>query len=273
MNKRITLIPALLLLPCLFFSNNKAEKVSATDAVINDGLYFVISYDNTYGLKASNSTLSSSVAVADQIGNLSIPFTFTRLNEDNDYVISCVVENITTYFSNQNASNTRYNSNSDNSQWRISSNGDGTYEIHASKDTFDRKYLYYYSSGSTHAFRVSDSGSSSNDYKIRLLSVEESTSSLVTTIKNIDCSTHNPSNSDWEKIESVYNALPAPIKNYLKIAPCNKNASDTTLEWALAKYDYVCGKYHESRGFDDYLVRNPEYPTDSNIITINMVNN
>ena len=30
----------------------------------------------------------------------------------------------------------------------------------------------------------------------------------------------------------------------------------------MAKYDYVCGKYNESKGFDDYLKRNPSYPTD-----------
>ena len=262
--KKTILIPitaSIMCLGALALVPSKAIKVSAdNESAIADGQYFIVNYDKTYGLVASASVVQSTSITAHD--SLSLPLQFTKLEADNTYSIS-YTNGTTAYFANKNGSNTRWDSTAEHSTWMITDNLDGTYAIE-STDEYSYKYLNFYDNGGSSSFRCSSSGGSGNNYKIRLYSVQDSVDSLVTAIKNVDCSTKNPTNSDWEKIGTAYNAIPRPVLNYLDLenAEADKNASDTTLEWALAKYDYVCGKYNEDKGFDDYLKRNPSYPTD-----------
>ena len=264
MKKTIAIIPimtAFMALGALALAPSKTEKVQAIgEPVLADGAYFIVNYDKTYGLLPS-ATVATATSIAAH-DSLTTPLQFTKLEADDTYSIS-YTNNTTAYFANKSGSNTRWDSTSEHSTWKVTDNLDGTYAIE-STDEYSYKYLNYYDNGAASAFRCSSSNGSGNSYKIRLYSVQESIDSLVTAIRNVNCSTKNPTIDDWKKIGTAYNAIPRPVLNYLDLenAPADKDALDTTLEWAMAKYDYVCGKYHESKGFEDYLNREPSYPTD-----------
>jgi hypothetical protein len=51
--------------------------------------------------------------------------------------------------------------------------------------------------------------------------------------------------NSWESANTAYNNLISPAKNYLRWIKTDKDASNTTIEWAMSKYDYIVSKYNK----------------------------
>ena len=257
--KKTILIPiaaSIMCLGSLALVPSKVMKVSADTQT--SGRYFLLDEAGEYGLvPGSNAQGTTGVAASASLSN---PLIVEPIGT-NQYRISIIVGS-SQYYAKSEKSTTAFDLNIANaSTWSLDHIDDNKYEI-TSNGTYTN--LGFYNKNSVIRFGTTEGKKSDYNYTLTLLSVQDSVDSLVTAIKNVDCSTKNPTNSDWEKIGTAYNAIPRPVLNYLDLenAEANKDASDTTLEWAMAKYDYVCGKYNESKGFDDYLNRNPSYPTD-----------
>ena len=244
--------------------NNTAIPVNASGEQYLER-YFLLDQTETFGIYPRDTI--QGVATYKEYAELDIPLYVDVLSQ-NVFHISMIV-NGTRYYAKAGDGTSSLDSNIENaSTWSLGQ-GDvqGTVSITSNNPT---KYLGFknkvVSGTPIRAFGTTDTKSSDYNYNLVLLSVEDSVEDFVTAIKNIDCSTHNPSQSDWESAQSEYNNLPQPVKNYLKTLDSNKDAVNTTIEWALAKYDYIAGKYQSTKEYvTDYIDRNPSYPTDGKI--------
>ena len=269
--KKTILIPiatSIMCLGALALVPSKTVKVSA-DTQINSR-YFLLDSNSAYGLcpNSLNVGKDNGTAVA-TYANLVKPIYVTAVQ--GGFNISILDDNGTRFYAKaEDGENTYFNSDINEATVWTRSNG-GTEGKFYIDSVSPARHLGFYNlqSGQTlvQRFGTTPSRSKSNyNYNLTLLPVDEHplVIALINAIKAVDCSNHNPDKvNDWKPVGDALKAITdTPILNYLAVAPADKNASDTTLEWAMAKYDYVCGKYNASKEFDDYLNRKPSYPTD-----------
>ena len=265
-------IPFLLFVPLFGINDNQVRKVNATEGVIPEGRYFIVNDVLTYGMTRGN--IITGATSKKEYDLLDTPYYF-EMNENGDYKISVNINSKTYYVDNTQGQNICLSSSDVNLYWTITNVSGTKYHLEAKTG---RKYFIYHEYNGTEGFITDNykTGSSSLDHyylDINLIGVETSCVDFVTAIDDIDCSGYvkgnKPSIDEWNAAKDQYDLLPQPVKNYLKTAVGNKNASSDTIEYALAKYDYIAGKYEGE--YTDYMLRDPDYPTE--VFTVIKKNN
>ena len=252
------ILPILLGLGLLpFVTNNRSIQKVSSEAIIEEGRYFIINEMNTYGFKSNGTTPTSNTEAVEV---LSKPFTFTNI-EDNKYTISYVENDVTYYLSRRvkTSGDVVCISNPDDNQktWTITQNGD--YFNLSTTIEGDVRLLNFYtfSNGNYFEVRKSNLMDSGHYPNIQLVSIESSTSGLVSKIANIPCDNPTDSQRDeaWGEAKTEFSKITStPVINFLKTAKADKDADTSTIDWALSKYDYVRNKYHYD-GDDNFLNR------------------
>ena len=273
MNKKITIIPLILsavTLGVFSFTSPRVNKVSAENT--RNYRYFLLNEDGTYGLAPGNLIVGSdnNTSSVTTYANLVKPIYVDVVT--GGFHISLLDDNgVRFYAQAKDAENTYFHSNIANATiWtRSNSEVQGKFLIDS---TDPARHLGFYNKNSVMRFGTNTNSSASfYNFNLTLLPVDDHplVQALITAINNVDCSEHNPDKeNDWDPVGEAYSSISdTPIINYLKVAPIDKTMNSNTLEGALAKYDYVCGKYKESKGFTDFLQRNPSYPIDGNNIS------
>ena len=78
----------------------------------------------------------------------------------------------------------------------------------------------------------------------------------------------------WSEFEALYSSLDDEEQGRLKGADANQ--SGNAIEQAMAKYDYIVGKYNKAQGltsaYNDFINRNPA-PVGSSSMTLNIISN
>ena len=62
--------------------------------------------------------------------------------------------------------------------------------------------------------------------------------------------------NSWESASSAYSSMIQPAKNYLPYIRADKDAEDTTIEWAMSKYDFIVAKYNKTSDVYNPFVTN-----------------
>ena len=73
-------------------------------------------------------------------------------------------------------------------------------------------------------------------------------------MKSIQCNDYinGPSVSEWNNAKEEYLKISEqPILNFLRVTP-GEESNLYSIEWALAKYDYIISKYGNSK-YDDFI--------------------
>ena len=245
----------------LGFTPSRSVKVSADGPTYMR--YFMMDKDETYGVWPSQS--GQGTTTVKEVAALDNPL-YIETTGENQYRISIIYQG-TRYYAKAGSSNTSLDSKISNASiWSLTPLGSNHFNITSNNASYP--YLGFknkiVSGTPVRCFGTTSTNSNSDfNYTITLISVDNETSDLINAIKGVDCSTKNPTKDDWDEIGTAYNNISStPVKNYLKVVAGDKNADENSLERAIAKYDYVCGKYKDSRGFDDFLDRDPDYPAD-----------
>ena len=243
------------LLP-LVTNNRSIQKVSSK-AIIEDGRYFIVNEMNTFGFKSNGTT---EINNTESVSTLSKPFTFTNI-EDNKYTISYIENDVTYYLSRRKESFgdiVCFSNPEDNQKtWTITQNGD-YFNLSTTMGSDTRILNYYvFATGQYFEVRKSHLMESGHYPNIQLVSVESSTSGLVSKIADIPCDNPTDSQRDeaWGEAKTEFSKITStPVINFLKTAEADKDADTSTIDWALSKYDYVRNKYHYD-GDDNFLNR------------------
>ena len=121
--------------------------------------------------------------------------------------------------------------------------------------TTTRAILYRTSTQKFGAFATSNIGNS--DYnQLYLFREYNPTDYAEDFLSTVTCNggTTPPSTTNWSTMNTKYGYLSTSDKNILKTSSASKTG--TTVEQAMARYDYIVGKYGSST-YSDFILRNP----------------
>lgn len=245
--KIIRIIPfmALLAAASLFSLSSNNQKIEKTEAVSTSYRYFISTESKTYGIEKNPSSTYPSTISFDELAK---PFVFEEVT--GGYKVKNIVSN--RYLCHvEDDIDVRFPSTTTNyvSVWSI-----GVEEEHTYLKSSNNRYLYLYDN-STWKVQVD---LDSTCY-LNIFSVEESSASFITAMRNIACDdgVTPPATDEWAAAGTAFGELPEPVRNYLITLPGDKDAADTTVEWALAKYDYIIGKYLNRTDYPAFIRSTP----------------
>ena len=268
MIKKLTFIPiaaSIMCLGSLALVPSKVMKVSATGEE-NLERYFLFDENMQYSIKPNVNKQGVTGWVSYE--ETALPL-YVDVVSEKTYHISMLLDG-TRYYAKSGSSTSSLDSNiASASTWTITPLGNGKFNIDADSKTKHLGFKDKIVSGQlSRCFGTTSSISSDFNYNLILLSVEDEVEPFVTAISNIDCSTYNPSSNDWNNAKDAFDALPVPVKNYLQTLKCNPDASHSTIEWALSKYDYIVYRHHErlTPFIEDREIKDP---TSGNVINYN----
>ena len=213
------ILPILLglgLLP-LVTNNRSIQKVSS-EAIIEDGRYFIINEMNTYGFKSNGTTVINNT---EDVSTLSKPFTFTNI-EDNKYTISYIENDVTYYLSRRKESFGDIvcipNPEDNQKTWTITQNGD-YFNLSTTMGSDTRILNFYVVTSEDYYFEVRKSHLMESGHypNIQLVSVESSTSGLVNKIADIPCDNPTDSQRDeaWGEAKTEFSKITStPVINF-----------------------------------------------------------
>ena len=244
--KIIRIIPFVTLLAAAsLFSLSNSQIIEKAEAISTSYRYFISTESKTYGIeKNPSSTYPSTIS----FNELAKPYVFEEVT--GGFKIKNIVSG--RYLCHvENDIDVRFPSTTTNyvSVWSIGVENEHTY-----LKSSNNRYLYLYDN-STWKVQVD---LDSTCY-LNIFSVEEDAAPFVTAMKNIYCDdgVTPPATDEWAAAGTAFGKLPEPVKNYLITLPGDKDAADTTIEWALAKYDYIIGKYLNRTDYPAFIRSTP----------------
>lgn len=257
-------------------SFNVSGTIVVYSGPIADGRYYIMHIDSEgvdCGMDPATSTSSSPLGVDISAANTLGVFNFAIDGANNTYTVTND-ENKYLYATNDNKGVRIGSTNGDWFIEKISPEGDGEYEYYTMMFISNSRYLTSYVSDTANDFRCYTSIDSyigvdraGGGQHARLAIIPEGyyAETVAQSILDLTCDNGatRPSTSAWADIESSFEAL--TIANEISIM---KNSSfSTTIANALAKYDYIVGKYG-SDVFSDFLEREPAPITQGRIINL-----
>ncbi len=243
--------------------------VTSVTGPISSGRYYIMNSDKTFGLNAEAHTSGSPEAVDLSSSNSLTAFDVV-LKDDNLYEISVTVSstkyylvcNTTATSSSNTAIRVMTNPSLKSNYWSLSDDGvteTGAYHMKENTTGSTYRYLACYNEQDWRGYTSTGSG----DPEIQFVAEGSLAGSIANSLMN-DITCNNgataPSTSTWSTISGNYgNITIAHEKTLLTAGTANEN-SENVIEQALARYDYIVGKYNKAQGitaYNDFLGRNP----------------
>ena len=232
-----------------FTNGSNYQEVKATETpILEDGRYFILNDSLSVGLKNVGTSVVNNYLSYD---SLSVPFAFTHLGNDT-YNISVNDNGVTKYLTRRTEGSGDIiftdTVGKGTNIWTITSNG-GTYHL-STTISGDTRFLNWFSTQQYFEVRKTSTMTDNHHRDINLLHLEEKVEDFVTSIRNIPCTdlVNGPDVNYWKACKTEYQKISeAPILNFLKEASFDKKASDTSIDWALSKYNYIVSKYGEDK--------------------------
>lgn len=245
--------------------------VTAITGPIPSGRYYIMNSDKTFGLNAEASASASPATVNLGSANQLTAFDVI-LKADNEYEISVTIETVKYYLvcnttaTSSNNTSIRITSSPSGSlkstHWSLddtSVSATGAYHVGENTTGSYTRYLSCYSETDWRGYLNTSNG----DPEIQFVSEGSYAEAIADSLLNdLTCNNGStaPSTSVWGNISSAYGSITiAHEKALLTGGTANENSEDT-VEQALAKYDYVVGKYLKGQGltaYNDFLGRDP----------------
>ena len=247
--KKTILIPIAASIMCLGALALVPTKIVKVSAANNTFRFFLLDENQEFGVALGTTTLNiNNTTTVVEKSSLSNPI-FVEPITQATFRISIFDENGTQFYAKEGDSVSYWHSNIEQaSTWTRTTVDEeaNKYKIDLSDNSKHLGFKNKLVAGQWQRyFGTTETNKSDYNYNLILLSVEDEVAPFVTAISNIDCSTYNPSSSDWKNAKDAFDALPVPVKNYLQTLKCNPDASHSTIEWALSKYDYIVFRHHE----------------------------
>lgn len=262
--------------------------VAAVTGPIASGRYYIMNSDKTYGLNAVAATSGSPTALDLSSSDNEMTAFDVTLKADNEYEISVTISETKYYL----VCNTTATSSSNTSirvtsspaslkslYWNLedpAGETEGAYTVKENTTGTTYRYLACYSTTDWRGYL-----GASGDRDIQFVAENSYAESIADSLMN-DITCNNgataPSTSTWGSISTAYGNIPAAMK-YEKALLTGGTAdeeSEDVIEQALARYDYIVGKYNKGQGitaYNDFLGRNPSPISNSRIILNSIVNN
>lgn len=256
-----------------FANGSDYQEVKATETpILEDGRYFILNDSLSVGLKNVGTSVVGNYLSYDL---LSVPFTFTHLGNDT-YNISVNDNGVTKYLTRRTEGSGDIiftdTVGKGTNVWTITSNG-GTYHLSTTING-DTRFLDWYSSIKEYFEVRKTTSDEAYHFDINLLHLEEKVEDFVTSIRNIPCTdlVNGPDVNYWNACKTEYQKISElPILNFLKEASFDKKASDTSIDWALSKYNYIVSKYGEDK-YENFITNRVIVDKDLSIPFINVNN-
>ena len=252
---------------------------------IASGRYYIMNSTKAYGLNAVAATGASPSALdLSSSDNNMTAFDF-KLVADNEYEVTVTIAETkyylacTTTAASGSNSSIRVNTTSTTSVWHLDSEDvetEGAYHFYTVPGSVNR-YLSCYNEADWRGYASLSYGNPEVQFVAENSYAESIADSLMTDITCNNGATA-PSTSVWGSISTAYGNIPAAMK-YEKALLTGGTAdeeSEDVIEQALARYDYIVGKYNKGQGitaYNDFLGRNPSPIGNSRIISNSIVNN
>ncbi len=252
--------------------------VAGITGPIPSGRYYIMSSDKQFGLKAAAASSSPTVTDLNNANGLTA-FDF-ELIADNEYKVTVTIEETVYYLActttASSGSNTsiRINTTSTESVWHLNNEDvetEGAYHFYTVPGSVNR-YLSCYNSTDWRGYASLSYGDPEIQFIPEGSYAEAIANSLLDDI-TCDDGVHAPSTTVWSSISSAYSAITIEHEQSLLTAGAAVESSKDIIERALAKYDYIVGKYNKGQGitaYNDFLSRNPS-PVGNNRIMLTTV--
>ncbi len=227
-------------------TNSQVKEVSAASNIDDSQRYWILNIDSTYGLKENNDSDHS--YVGQSYSSLATPFTFTPvLGKENTYVIRNLY-NGNYLVRDRSKDYVRYYTDIPDGEYFyewVLSYSNNYYYLKTTEAT-----PYYLNLNGGKWYATDWASAVADNCRLNLLSFDTATTSFVTAMRNISCddgvtAPKVTGENSWESANTAYSSLISPAKNYLRWIKTDKDASDTTIEWAMSKYDYIVSKYNK----------------------------
>ncbi len=257
-----------------------------TGPLTNNGRYYIMNSDKTVGLKAE--AASSSPTGVDLTASNQMTAFDVKLTANNTYEITTTISNVkyylvcnTTATSSANTSiriiSSNFASGLASKSWLLDNSSvetAGSYHVGENTTGSTYRYLSYYEDNNDWRGYLN---TNNGDPEIQFVEEGSYAANIATKLKDdLTCNqgATAPSTSVWGAISDAYGEITIQYEqNLLKNATYTKSGSGTstvveatgtttqaTAE-AIAKYDYVVGKYLKGQGleaYNDFLGRDPE---------------
>ena len=215
---------------------------------------------NTYYLEANVESVTNRVLTRSDstpiwtVGGSGFELTFEN---DGDYLYGKKNGSYNNIFANGTSSTA-------NNTWSVSNNGSSNgFNMYSPENVYIQYALY----GSTHEFKGATGSNTSmpiNFYRKVTKTIHTYTSEEFATdfLSSITCNNNGATaptlSRSWSELEALYNELDSNHKAALRYATADENG--TTVEQAMARYDFLCRKYSQ---FNNFIGRSSANPSES----------